>query len=79
MKTAMDFGVQRPGRWLELEAWPTSDVGNIEMPLDDRLLGVSEPFSALLETTFPCDRANGEVGAFGIIRSPAAASPTARR
>lgn len=49
------------------------------MPLDGRLLGVSEPFLALLETNYPYDRANGEVGSFGIIRSPTAAGPTARR
>jgi len=34
----------------------------LSMPLDGRLLGVSEPFLALLETNYPYDRANGEVG-----------------
>lgn len=55
----------RPGRWLELESWPTPDIEQIELPLGDEVLGVSEPFLALLETDLSCGRASGEFFPFG--------------
>lgn len=56
---------ERPGRWIGLPDWPSTDIRPLTLGLGAGSLGKAEPFQAEIETDLTIGRASGEYFPFG--------------